>query len=197
MQASPPPHGRTCDLQGTVSGGGRGEMTCPLSPKLPGQGLISGAGALALPTTTASFLLEESPPTMWVLGCSARCEICWEGDDNDGSLASSHRPGWGSLEERLWRKLAWAQNQRPPPPALPAMTWAETDPLLKLMNRQLDTQLLGVPVLPECPPWHVRAWWTEESTTKEGLVSPPALKKRASVGTARYVRTGLDQAERS
>ena len=48
--------------KGTVSAGGRGEMTCPLSPEVPGQGLISGAGALALPTTTASFLLEESPP---------------------------------------------------------------------------------------------------------------------------------------
>ena len=48
----------------------------------------------------------------------------------------------------------WAQNQPPTPhptPALPAETWTETHLLLKLMNWQLDTQLLGVSILIENP----------------------------------------------
>lgn len=111
-------------------------------------------------------------------------------------LVSSHQPGWGSLEVRLWRKSAWAQNQRPPPPALPAVTWAETDPLLKLMNWQLDTQLLGVPGPTEHPAWHVRAWQMEGSTAMEDLVSPPGPQGSRLSGRSN-ARVRLDSAERS
>ena len=42
-------------------------------------------------------------------------------------------------------------GHRTSPHALHTMTWTETDLLLKLMNWQMDIQLLGVPILIEKP----------------------------------------------
>ena len=180
-QALPPPHGWTCDLQGECLRQRDGWNDLSSFPR-NSRGRVSSPRQGLWPPHSPRGLCFAPPGV----------RSAWEGDDNDGSLASSHRPEWESLEERLWRKSAWAQNQHPPPPALPAMTWAETDPLLKLMNWQLNTQLLDVPVPTEYPAWHVRAWRTEESTAVEDLVSPPAPRDHASVGTAMYVRIRLD-----
>lgn len=63
------------------------------------------------------------------------------------------RQGKGGRRE-AWRKLLWADSPHKHTHSLHARTWTETDSLLKLMNWQLDTQLLGVSILTAHPVWN-------------------------------------------
>lgn len=101
----------------------------------------------------ASILLEEIPPIMGFLVCSAGCKIClrrqWQGQ----LFLTNYGTGCGG-----WKRNCGGSHcgHRTSPHALHTMTWTETDSLLKLMNWQMDTQLLGVSILIEKTAWHGR-----------------------------------------
>ena len=118
-QASPPPHGRTCDLQGDCLSRREGWNDLSTFPQSSGAGShLWGRGS-----GSPHHHCLLSVGGKWALSCSARCEICWEGDHNDGSLASSHWPGWG-----VWKRDSggsWHGHRTSTIHPLPCPRWLE------------------------------------------------------------------------
>lgn len=127
-----------------------GEMTFPQSPKFQCQVChLLCWDSVSIPLPPFFWRRSHPPWGFWFVLLGVR--YAWEDSDNDIFLSPTMGQGGGG-----WKRN-WGGSHcghRTSPQALHTMTWTETDSLLKLMNWQMDTQLLGVSILIEKAAWH-------------------------------------------
>lgn len=127
---------------GGLWGRGMGEMICPHSPKIPVAGGSSPGWGLCL-HPAASILLEENPPTMWLLVCLTRVWDLPEKMMKMTALVSPTTGQGGEVGKETFEEVSVGPDPAPNTPPHPRLACRDLDG--NTFTSQIDELAAGHP----------------------------------------------------